>query len=87
MRYSQYDSLCRETPASGGRLALSFWAQANSGAVTIAQDGVANFTNCVFDGNSGSAGGAILAYEGTTLIVDQCTFNANLVRQDQGSSI
>ena len=48
--------------------------------MVIGQDGVANFTNCVFDGNSGSAGGAILADVGTTLTVDKCTFTNNKVR-------
>ena len=58
-----------------------FLLQANSGAVTIGKDGVASFTNCVFDGNSGSAGGAILAYDGTTLNINRCTVNANSVRR------
>ncbi len=49
----------------------------------IGQDGVANFTNCMFDGNSGSAGGAILADVGTTLTVDKCTFTNNKVRTEQ----
>ena len=53
--------------------------QADSGAVVIGQDGTANFTNCVFEGNSGSAGGAILADVGTTLTVDKCTFTGNKV--------
>ena len=47
--------------------------------MVIGQDGTGNFTNCMFEGNSGSAGGAILADVGTTLIVNKCTFTGNKV--------
>lgn len=53
--------------------------QSNAGAVVVGAGSVASFTNTQFVGNQGSAGGAILAYQGSRLTIDQCTFAQNTV--------
>ena len=53
--------------------------QSNAGAVVIGVGSVASFGTTQFVGNQGSAGGAILAYQGTNIAFDRCTFAQNTV--------
>lgn len=55
-------------------------AQSNAGALVVGAGSVASITNSQFVGNQGSAGGAILAYQGSTLTIDRSTFSQNTVR-------
>lgn len=59
-------------------------AQSNAGAVVVGRGSIASFTTTQFVGNQGSAGGAVLAYQGTDVSFDRCTFAQNSVRPSQG---
>ena len=47
--------------------------------MVIGAGSVGTFTETQFVGNQGSAGGAILAYQGSFLTVNRCTFSQNQV--------